>query len=253
MPGQKRVTGTARQVIAPLSDLFRAPGGARDRQVLFGETLCVLEDRDGWSFVQADKDGYVGYVPSAALGPKQAATHWVTAPATHAYRDASIKSPDLLTLSFGCRITGIGETADFIETATGHIPKVHLHDIGHVMPDLAATAALFLGTPYLWGGNSRVGIDCSGLVQAALIAAGRSCPGDSDLQLAAFGPGLPDGTPVQRNDLLFWAGHVALVCDAAMLIHANAHHMATAFEPVGDTIARIAAQGNGLVTGHIRF
>ncbi|AVO37247.1 C40 family peptidase [Pukyongiella litopenaei] len=252
-PGLIPVAGDRRQVLRPVVNLDRAPGGARDRQLLFGETVLAYEDRDGWSFVQADKDGYVGYVPSAALGPARDATHMVCAPATHAYAEASMKSPDRMSLSFGSRVTVTGTENRFADTGAGFIPSGHLRALeSGPFDDPVAVAALFLGTPYLWGGNSRFGIDCSGLVQAALLACGRDCPGDSDLQAEAVGTALPRGTPPRRGDLLFWRGHVAWVADGATLLHANAHHMAVAHEAMDEAITRIEAQGDGPVTGHRR-
>lgn len=251
--GLKPVPGVARQVARPVVDLRRAPDGPRERQLLLGDTLAVYEDRDGWSFVQSDKDGYVGYVASDTLVPARAATHRVVAPATHVYAAAHIRAPERMALSFGSRITALSETGCFVETSDGFVPRVHLAPVGTVLGDPVAVAALFLATPYLWGGNSRFGIDCSGLVQAALLACGLPCPGDSDQQQAALGLALAPGTPPRRGDLLFWTGHVAFVSDPGTLIHANAFHMAVSLEPLADAIARIAAQGGGPVLAHKRI
>lgn len=245
------VTGAARQVSVPVADLLRAPSGARDRQLLMGEGLRVLEDVDGWSFVQSDKDGYCGYLKSDTLGARNSATHWVKVPATHVYQAADFKSPDIASLSFGSRVEVTHMKARFAQTALGFVPRQHLSPVGEVERSPAQVARLFLGTPYLWGGNSRFGIDCSGLVQAALIACGLECAGDSDQQEAQLGRTVTGG--YMAGDLLFWKGHVALLADAKTLIHANAHAMAVVLEDVEQAIARIAAQGDGNVTRHARL
>jgi cell wall-associated NlpC family hydrolase len=250
--GLQRVSGTARQVIMPVCDLCRAPGRARDRQLLFGDTVAIYEDRAGWAFVQADKDGYVGYLRADALGPVQTATHVVAAPATHVYAAPDIKSPDLMGLSLGSRLHVRAQTGGFAQTDPGFVPLVHLRVIDQPFDDPVSVADLFLGTPYLWGGNSRAGIDCSGLVQAAMLACGHACPGDSDQQQAALGPSLPQGTPPRRGDLLFWRGHVALMTAPDELIHANAATMAVTREPLTRALERIAAAGGGPVTAHLR-
>ncbi len=252
-PGRERVTGTPRRVLRPVVDLLDAPEGRRERQLLLGDAVTVYEDRGGWSFLRSAKDGYVGYVPSAALGAPAAPSHRVNAPATHVYAAPDIKSPDRMALSHGSRITAIAETGDFVETVFGFVPAVHLAPVDQVDGDPVAVAALYLGTPYLWGGNSRFGIDCSGLVQAALLACGISCPGDSDLQQAVLGRPMPQGAAPRRGDLLFWPGHVALVADAGRLLHANAFHMAVSYEPLDEALARIAAQGGGAVSAHRRL
>jgi len=251
-PGLTRVVGTPRQVARPLVDLRRDPDGPRERQLLLGDTVTVYEDRRGWSFVQAHRDGHVGYLRSDALATPRIPTDWISAPSTHVYSGADIKSPDLMPLSFGARITALSRVGGFVETADGFIPSRHVSALGAVLSDPVETAALFLGTPYLWGGNSRFGIDCSGLVQGALLAAGVACPGDSDLQQQALGAALPAGTEPERNDLIFWRGHVAWVVDARTILHANAFHMAVAYERLADAQERIVAQGGGPVTAHLR-
>ncbi|WP_264211552.1 C40 family peptidase [Leisingera thetidis] len=250
--GLQPVEGTAARIGVPVADLLRAPDGPRDRQLVYGEPVTVYEDRGGWSFLQAAKDGYVGYVPSSAVTAPFEATHWISAPATHAYSADDFKSPESHALSHGSRVQVLGGTGRFLETTLGFIPARHLSALGAHASDPAAVAGLFLGTPYLWGGNSCFGIDCSGLVQAALLACGIPCPGDSDMQEAELGEAVSSDN-YQRGDLLFWKGHVALVRDADTLIHANAHHMAVAAEPIAAAIARIEAQGDGPVTAHKRL
>ena len=245
------MTATA-QIIEPVVNLLCHPDGPRDRQVLFGETVTVTKDKDGWSHIEADKDGYSGYVPSRSLGPLTPATHWISAASTHVYAAPDIKSPDQMALSFASLITVTSQAGGFAQTPTGYIPSTHLTPIGTHLSDPLEVAQLFMGTPYLWGGNSRFGIDCSGLVQAAFLACGRDCPGDSAQQMDALGTGLPNDPTPQRNDLLFFKGHVAIVFDQDTLLHANAFHMAVSFEPLRPALKRINAQGDGKVIRHIR-
>jgi hypothetical protein len=253
-PNPEWVTqNTPAQVITPVVDLKRRPQGPRDRQLLLGETCVVLGQLDEHSYVKADKDGYLGFVPNASLAKPTKATHRVCSAATHGYKDADMKSADLVMLSHGCKIAGRGFVGKFIETAYGYIPTNHLSQLSNPETDPAKVALLYLGTPYLWGGNSRSGIDCSGLVQAAMSACRIACAGDSDQQLKSLGRDVEHGTDPERNDLLFWKGHVGLMVDDTTMIHANAHHMCVALEPVDAAIKRIAAQGDGDVTGHKRL
>jgi len=161
------------------------------------------------------------------------------------------KSPDVMSLPFGARVTVIDERRKFYETDAGFIPKSHLRSIDRPFTDPATVAQMHFGVPYLWGGNSTRGIDCSGLVAAGLTACATDCPADSDLQMAALGT---DATgPYQRGDIVFWKGHVGMMVDADTMIHANAHHMATAYEPIARAILRIKAQGDGDMLAHRRL
>lgn len=244
---------TRLRVVQPVIDLLRNPDGARDRQLLFGDTVSVVEDQKGWSRIAADKDGYPGWVQSAQLAPAVQPTHTVTAPATHAYEQADMKARDLVSLSYGSAVQALSQSSRFIGTELGFVPLVHVAPVSDRQTDPVAVAELFLGTPYLWGGNSRFGIDCSGLVQVGLLACGIPCPGDSGDQERAVGTALPEGSQPERGDLLFWKGHVAWVTGPNMLLHANAHHMAVAHEPMYKAIERIQRQGDGPVTAHKRL
>lgn len=245
------MTGT-HLIARALVDLCRAPGGPRDRQLLMGEAVRLLGAADGWAHVTAMRDGYQGHVPEAALTTGRV-THRVCARATHIYSAPDFKSPERCGLSFGARVALLSEQGRFAQTPQGFIPLVHLAAVDSHSADPVSVAESLLGTPYLWGGNSAFGIDCSGLVQAGCLACGLACPGDSLQQQAALGDVLPEDAPLTRGDLIFWRGHVAWVADADTLVHANVHHMAVALEPVVQAITRIAAGDCGPVTARKRL
>lgn len=246
------VDGEPASIGQVIVDLCDQPGGKRDRQLLMGSSVTVYERRDGYAFIQSKKDGYVGYVAQSALVGHADATHRVATPATHAYATESFKAKDLLYLPFGAEVTVIDERHKFFETPHGFIPKKHLRPLGQVFQDPATVAQLFFGVPYLWGGNSTRGVDCSGLVQAAFQACGHLCPGDSDMQRDGLGERLPDDAPLRRGDLVFWKGHVAMMVDHETMIHANAHHMAVVYEGLAQATLRINAQGDGDVLARRR-
>lgn len=252
LEADKFVTGAARQVMVPVADLLRAPDGRRDRQLLAGQAVTVYEERDGWAYVERALDGYCGYTRAEGLGAVREATHRVCARLTHIYTQADIKSPDRASLSMGSTLRVLRQEGDFAKVPEGFVPLVHLTGPA---PDAdpVAVAARLLGTPYLWGGNSAFGIDCSGLVQAGCMACGIACAGDSDMQQESLGVDLPEDVPLQRGDILFWKGHVAWVADEARILHANAHHMAVVYEPIATAIERIEEQGGGPVTARKRL
>ena len=234
------VKGTVRTVQQPLVNLSDKPRGARTSQLLYGEAFRVIDERDGFAFGQAMRDGYCGWVLAAALGRQEAPTHWVAAPATHLYPKPAVKAPPETAIFFGSQLRVTSDQGDFLKVSTGHfVPAAHLRPVRARFGDPVAVADLFLGTPYLWGGASRWGIDCSGLVQAALVATGRECPRDSDQQMATLGRDLMEGEAPARGDLVFWRGHVGLLSAEDMLLHANAHHMAVAYEPFAQAVERI--------------
>ncbi|SEM70887.1 NlpC/P60 family protein [Pseudorhodobacter antarcticus] len=239
------------EVAVPLVDLLRAQDGPRDRQLNLGDRFEVIELLDGMAFGRATKDGYCGYVPEAALSEPTRPTHWLAARASHLYSEPRAQAPQSMSISFGARLCVVGQTGNFAETPHGFVPAGHLRPIGQWFHDPVEVAALFVGTPYLWGGNGHAGVDCSGLVQLSLHACGRTCPGDSDMQ-QALGAEVPDGAPMLRGDLLFWKDHVAMVVDIDLMIHATGAFMAVVVEPMAVAIARIIASGGGAITARRR-
>jgi cell wall-associated NlpC family hydrolase len=236
------VIGTPKMVCRPVVDLRRAPDGPRDRQVLLGALVTVFEEREGWSFVQL-ANGYVGYVQSVLLTTPQNITHFVGTMATHAYIADDFRSEPLFSLPFGARVTVVDERREFFETTSGFVPKKHLRAVDRPFRDPINVAQLHFGVPYLWGGDSTRGIDCSGLIFASLWACGITCPGDSDLQCDVIGADVQGD--LKRGDIVFWDGHVGMMVDGETMLHASATPMATVYEPLKKVIARVEFQGQG--------
>ncbi|MFG1422648.1 C40 family peptidase [Roseixanthobacter liquoris] len=236
--------GVKRRVVEPVAAVRRAPSStaALDTEALLGEIVTIYEDEgEGWAWGQLESDGYVGYLPSeslAALGPQP--THKVRAQRTFLFPGPDIKLPPRAILPFGAQVEVRELRGAFAVTPHGFLPAVHVAPLDVLEADFVEVAGRFLGTPYLWGGRSAFGLDCSGLVQTALTACGIAAPRDSDQQEAALGTAVPLDAPLRRGDLLFWPGHVGLVEDEANLLHANAFAMSVAREPLAHALARIA-------------
>ena len=248
------VEGRAAQVVVASASLRRGPdpNAPLETEALFGESVIVYDERGGWAWAQLQRDQYVGYLPADSLGAPSEPTHLVAALRTHAYPGPAIKLPPRLALSLGAQLKIVGREGDFGVSEDGlYLWSRHLAELGAGEADPVAVAERFLETPYLWGGRTSEGIDCSGLVQTALTAAGVASPRDSDMQEAVLGePVAVDdpGAALARGDLVFWKGHVGIMRNSRTLLHANGWHMKTASEPLAEARERIAANGGGQVT-----
>lgn len=224
-----------------------------DTELLHGEVVLVYARDEGWAWLQAASDGYVGYAPEAALAPPALpATHRVGVLRTFVYPGASMKLPPLMALSMNAAIAVTGTEGAFARTADGFVWAAHLSPLDMPAADWVAKAEMFVGVPYLWGGKTSLGLDCSALAQQSLATVGIAVPRDSDMQEAAQGTGggetLAADTPLRRGDLIFWKGHVGIMTDAQTLLHANGHHMLVVKEPLEEARARILSAGAGPVT-----
>ena len=248
------VEGEVLEVGEAIAPLRQAPASHAEQmtQALRGERVTIYDrNGEGFAWGQLEADGYVGWIPEAALAkPGAAPTHKVTALRTLAFPGPSIKLPPVEALAMGTKLAIVREDGAFAVNREGwHLPCRHLAPLDTMAGDFVAIAEQFVGAPYLWGGKSSLGIDCSGLVQVALTAAGTGCPRDSDMQQEGLGRELTtaESKQLQRGDLMFWKGHVAIVRDATTIVHANAHHMSTVVENTQAAIARIKAAGSELL------
>ena len=233
--------------VAPLKSSPEATSLASE--LIYGEVFDVYEVLEDWVWGQNQRDGYVGYVPKGSLRKVIPATHQVATRFAQVYEAPHFKSTPVMSIPFLSPVSATDVVDGFLKTKDGFICEKHMQ-----MPkrSFVETARLFLGTPYLWGGRSTLGLDCSALVQLSLGALGQDCPRDSDMQMADLGEDVGSGGPYEEGDLLFWKGHVAIVLDANTLIHANAFHMRVEIESISGAISRIA-KSDGLVTAHKRM
>jgi cell wall-associated NlpC family hydrolase len=244
---ERYVQGMKRGVFWPSAPLRRdpVPDAGLDTEALMGETVTMFDEREGWAWVQLETDGYVGYMPSEALSePLGTPTHRVGALRTFVYPGPDLKLPPKTHLSLGAAVSILAWSGDYARLKTGgFVWGDHLVPAGSHEPDFVAVAERLLGTPYLWGGKTSLGLDCSGLVQLSLAMAGIAAPRDTDMQQAGLGHALDlgDRAGLRRGDLIFWRGHVGIMLDESRLVHANGHHMAVAVELLAEAESRILA------------
>lgn len=240
-------------------DLRRAPDldTGIDTQLLFGEDVTVFEVKDDWAWVRAHRDGYVGYMAAEALGEAlDEPTHQVAALRTFVYPEPDMKTPVVDVLSMTSLVRA-GEARDgYVEIAGGWVFATHLAELGTQDPEptevLCQTGLRLQGLPYRWGGKTSLGLDCSALVQVALHAAGYDCPRDSDMQAASVGQLLAEDASIERGDLLYFPGHVAIALDGEFVVHATAHTMDVCEEPLEDVVERVIAEYGKGMTAHRR-
>ena len=250
---EERVLRIVATPIAPMRKAADA-GSGLVTEALLGERVQVEETGCDHVRAELEEDGYIGYLPASALAaPGGAApSHRIIVPKTFRFSAPDIKSSVLGGLYLNCRVAVSDHDGDerFGRLDSGgFVLRAMTAPLARVAGDPATVAEQFLGVPYLWGGKSYEGLDCSGLVQLALQASGIAAPRDSHMIEAAVGRPVEGAgeASLRRGDLVFWKGHVGMMLDEARIVHANGHHMKVVVEPLTVTVARIAA-GNGTIT-----
>ena len=242
--------GAIFHVIVPVARVHSGPdaGSGMDTQFLHGADVRVFDRNNGWAWVQAQRDSYVGYVPENNIDEGSCkASHVVCVPRSFVYPEPDLKKPAIHTHSMGALVTVAEETevrgTRYAVLADGRAMVArHLRPAHQAAEDFVSVAELFLHTPYLWGGASGFGIDCSGLVQLSMRMAGKSVLRDTDMQVESIGTALdPQDPSRKRGDLIFWRGHVAILTAPDEIIHANGYTMSVAREPLDEAIRRIEA------------
>ena len=247
-------TGRLMRIVAPSTPLrpHPSPEVSIYTEALLGERVRIYDEHEGWAWGQLESDGYVGYLSAEALGPEHPApTHRVAALRTFVYPGPNLKLPPLQHLSLGAAVSVIGREKEWARIGpTAFVFAAHLAPLASHESDFVAVAERFVGTPYLWGGKTSLGLDCSGLIQLSLAAAGIAAPRDTDMQQQALGAPVelaPDLSGLRRGDIVFWKGHMGVMLDAERLLHANGHHMAVAIEPLREAEERIRLNSYGPV------
>lgn len=246
---QRFVQGEKRRVSVPVAGLFKENSQKSEMQTecLLGEELLIFEHGKEMSWGQSLKDGYVGYIDTKVLCTSTTEqTHVVSAPRTFQYSQADLRGPVECSLSIGSRVSVIGETEvrgtrySILENGSA-IVSDHLSPIGRIVyKDYVEAAEKLVHTPYRWGGTSGFGVDCSGLVQVSMAMAGQAVLRDTDMQRKTIGTPLSESDGLQRGDLVFWEGHVAIMTDHENIIHANGSSMDVMVEPLEKAVERIA-------------
>jgi len=235
------VAGENCSVTVGRASLHHAPSGEspQDNELLFGESFTVYERKEGWAWGQASSDLYVGYLPERALGAPFAPDAKVAVPMMPVFPLPDLKKPVRDFLPLNATVRQGARNGDYVEIGTGaFVHHRHLAPLSHKESDFAAVAEQFLGVPYVWGGKTFAGLDCSGLIQTALAATGIKAPRDTDMQEQALGRDVAQQKR-NRGDLVFWKGHMGVMLNATTLLHANAFHMQVAIEPLSEAVARI--------------